>query len=725
MTEQITATMAPDGLTRLGLRVQVPAAVVNETYARVLQNMRRKVQVAGYRVGKAPLPAVRRQVGNRLERLVTTQLIEDNTDKALQARGLSSHSSARDGYAYDEAVEGQAFEFRVPLPDMSVKVTKLSPLYKNLELLLPARREDFDAAIEERLQLFLSQHAASEERREGEHVEHSDRVTFSCTVSDEQQPQPDKLCNGQTQVTIVGVDDELPGEITRSLHSMCCGATRRISRIIKVADGWEDLALEGQKTTFDLKIHKLERLLLPELSDELVQRKMSDVPSVEALRCKLKQELQDEEKQKRRSLLERQMESALLATSEVTVPQPLLDVVANSLSRQIDDGKTPLPQRETVKQQRLPRVRETIAAVAVLQEIAHRENIVIDTQTDSAKNDYYRTLHRAVTKHLSASAEANERNKEAEYDAAFSEEDDGVKHFDALLAKLRERSQLQKLAKYKGITIALPISSALARATESRLAALRHEYASYHLTGEPFTPALDRRIVVTRFVTVGDRPVEQMTLLRSSLVLVPPDDGELPPYWQVFVGMRAGEEKRVPCPGLFPEAEAQGFEVEIAATLHEVQVIVLPTLDDQFAREFLDTATMAVLRDKVRVEVAYSQEKMRRRSLRERILDNLVDTSEFRMDTETVAEAVAAVRRSEALQDAYDEGGQGPDEEIDAEHVHDTIVRNTKYRLVAAEIAQQENIAYEDNEDEESNGLLSNVKEFLLKETVIVDDSDE
>ena len=95
-------------------------------------------------------------------------------------------------------------------------------------------------------------------------------------------------------------------------------------------------------------------------------------------------------------------------------------------------------------------------------------------------------------------------------------------------------------------------------AIEQQLEALRHKYASYHLSDKPFTPGHDRRITVTRFVTIDGDPVREMTLLRTMLVLTPQDVEGLSPHLQVFVGMQAGEHKKVLCPELFPEADKRG-----------------------------------------------------------------------------------------------------------------------------------------------------------------------
>ena len=722
MTEQLTSTIEAGGLAHLDLRVRVPAAVVGEAYTRVLQNMRREVQVAGYRVGKAPLSAVRQRVGSHISQLVAAQLVKDNADKAARAQGLPPLGRSPEAYAVNEAVEGQVFEFRVRLHSICARVTKLDPSYNNLELFVPPRRKDFDTLVEKRLQLFLCQQAESRVRGDDEQVEKGDRVIFSCTVIDDQQPQPEELRNGQTQTIIIGINDTLPGEIARSLHGMCCGDTRRISRIIGHKYDWKNLNLEGQKVTFDLKVHNIEQLLLPELNDELVQRKIGDVSSVEALHSKLKQELMDKESKQREQWLENQVETALLSISEVEIPQLLLDRTTDAVYHQHTQGNETSPHNdEALRQQCLQQVEENIAIITVLEEVARRENIVVRSQV----NGQYQDLRRTVMKHLISHAKV-------EHDADFDQDDEGTSHkidedterLHLLQDKISERSELKKLADYKNISLKIPLTAVRVMTVEQRLAALRHEYASYRISDKPFAPGHDQRIVVTRFVTIDYVPVQDMTMARAMLSLPSQDVEGLPLHMQVFVGMRAGENKKVLCPELFPEAAKRGGKVEIFAILHEMHEMDLPTLDDQFAQEFLDAENMGALRAKISQEVEHSQKQTQQELLRECIFDKLTDESEFQMDTETVEEAVATILNSASLRKNF-RVNKWLDKKVETDRVRAIVTEAVQHYLITAEIAQRENIAHDDYSDHEDDRVLFNVQEFLLKEAKIVDDSGE
>ena len=719
MTERLTSQVEAGGFCHLDLRVQVPVATVSATYTRVLQNLRREVQVAGYRVGKAPLSAVRRLVGHQLSQLVAAQLIKDNADKAARAQGLPPVGPRPEAYC-DAALEGQAFEFRVRL-NIRAEVTELDPSYNSLELVMPPPLGDLDMLADRQLQLFLSRCAESRARSEAERVEAGDRVTFSCTVIDDQQPQPQEFKQGQTQTRIIGVEEELPGKIERSLLSLRADETRRISRIIKHRDGWDNPPWEGLKVTFDLKVHRVEQLLLPELNDELVQRETDDVPSVEALRHKLRQELVDKETATCSRWLEAQVENKLLARSEVEIPQLLLDRVAESIyrSRKLDSS-TEAQQQNALRQECLEQAQEIISSTAVLAEVARRERLVVRSEANSGPSNQYHDLRRVVTRHLiSQSNLQHEADVDDEEENAARDEDSARLHTRQNL--LNKRSELKKLADYKGIPITVPAPTAHVKATESRLEELRHEHAAYRVLDTPFTPGPAQSIVVTRFVTIGDDLVPNMTLLRSALA-IPPSDAELPPHLQVYVGMRAGENKKVLCPELLPAAAEKGLKVEIATILHEVHTLTLPTLDDRFAQEFLDVDSLAALRAQLAQEVEQNQRQARQSLAGKLIFDQLTAASEFQLDTETLEKSVITVLDSDVLREHFDIE-ENTDQEVAAARVRDIITKITQCYLITAEIARRENITHDDESEHEDERLFAKVEKFLLKEAKIVDDT--
>lgn len=721
MTEQLTAHIETSGFCHLDLRVQVPVAIVSATYTRVLQNLRREVQVAGYRVGKAPLSAVRRRVGHQLSQLVAAQLIKDNADKAARAQGLPPVGPSPEAYCA-AAVEGQAFEFRVRL-NIHARVTELDPSYNCLELVAPPRRGDLDLLAEKQLQLFLCRCAESRARRDTERVEAGDRVTFSCTIIDAQQPQPKEFSQGQAQSRIIGVEDELPGKIERALLGLRCDDTRRVSRIIKHRDGWDDPPLEGRKVTFDLKVHRVEQLLLPELNDELVQRERDDVSSVEALRHKLRQELVDQENETCSRWLEGQVENKLLARSEVEIPQLLLDRVAESIYRsRKPDHSTDAHQQSALRQACLEQAQEVIASTAILLEVARRERLVVRAEESGRASNQYHDLHRVVIKHLiSKSNLQHEAEVDAEEETATPDEDST--RFFTLQDLLSKRSVLKKLADYRGIPIAIPVTDNRAEAIESRLAALRQEHAPYRVVDEPFTPGPAHSIVVTRFATIDDEPLPSMTLLRAELSF-PRPDAELPPYLQVYVGMRAGENKKILCPELFPVAVEKPPKIEITAILHEVRALALPTLDDRFAQEFLDVDSLAALHAQLTEEVEQAQRQAQQSMAGELIFNKLMEASEFQLDTETLEKAVIALLDSAGLRERF-HINENMDKEVAAAGARDIITKTTQCYLIAAEIAQREHITYDEASEHEDEHLLAKVEKFLLKEAKIVDDTNK
>ena len=379
--------------------------------------------------------------------------------------------------------------------------------------------------------------------------------------------------------------------------------------------------------------------------------------------------------------------------------------------------------RKKLKQECLEQTEEIISTTAVFEEIARRERITVQSEAGGTVVDQYRDLRRVVMQYLISKAtieggdevDTDEDESDAELDRKVDEDFERVR---SLRDKLNECSQLKKLANYKGLSIEFPVTDSRNEAIEQQLEALRYEHASYRISAKPFTLGHDQRGVVTRFVTVADELVPKMTLLHSFLTLTP-QDTDLSPHEQVFIGMRAGERKEVLCPELFPEAAKQGHKVEITAVMDEVHEIDLPTLDDQFVQEFLDVESMAALR----VEIGQEVEKSLQDLLLERIFDKLIDGSEVQMDAKLMEEVLETILSSEILRENF-RIGKWLDTKANKAILLDTIMKTEQRRVITAEIARRENIA-DDSSTSAEEERLPKAEEFLLKEVKVVDCSSD
>lgn len=713
MVEQLSSKIEAGEFGCLDLCVQVPTTIVAQTYQKVLQNARRKVQVAGYRVGRAPLSSVRRRMGDYLQQMVAAQLIKDNADKAAQAHGLPPFGADPDVSLNELAAEDKPFEFRVRLHNLRARVTKLCS-YDNLKLTDPSSLGDLDELADKKLRTFLCQHAESKERGDTEQVEENDRVTFSCTVIDDQQPQPVDLKNGQQQTIIIGVDDKLPSQVDRSLLGMRCGATRRIARIIKRTDGWHGDDLEGQKVTFNLTVHKVEQLLLPELNDALVQKLTGNISSVEALRRKLWQECKDEKSQEQYEWLCRKIERILLEQSEVEIPQQLIDKVADFILQRGEFEKPVegTPEHDALRRQCYEQAKHHISLTAILEEIARRENITV--QQKSSRSRFY-DLQNAVMKRI-ISTSINDGIGQDDEEDNEGEDDKGSESLAKLRHDLIEKSELITLADYKQLAPNLEKITASKAEIERKLEELRRVKAAYLLSDAPITREKDLGVVVSMVLSLNGQPVSELSTMGTWIAL--PKHEKLDENLEKLVGMRAGERKTTPLPRDNSSSPAPEAKVEVTLIVHEVQELILPTVDDQFAQEFFDLEDVAALHTKIEHDIEQKKLAEQHQIVTEETYRKLIEDSEVQLDTAALEKIVTTVLTSKALRQLT---GISEDlsEEDAARQVRDEHARATRQYLATCEVARREKLVDVDAASLDHVEVIDKVAEYFRKQVNI------
>jgi trigger factor len=107
----------------------------------------------------------------------------------------------------------------------------------------------------------------------------------------------------------------------------------------------------------------------------------------------------------------------------------------------------------------------------------------------------------------------------------------------------------------------------------------------------------------------------------------------IPGFEEQVIGMKAGEQKRITLsfPEQYHAAELAGKPVEFAVTLKEIKVKEVPEIDDAFAQECGEFATLAELKAKV-AETLEKQEKDRiERDFKDALVNQLIAKNDFEL----------------------------------------------------------------------------------------------
>ena len=119
----------------------------------------------------------------------------------------------------------------------------------------------------------------------------------------------------------------------------------------------------------------------------------------------------------------------------------------------------------------------------------------------------------------------------------------------------------------------------------------------------------------------------------------------IPGFVEGILGMKGGETRTVSCrfPETYPQADAAGREASFEITLLDLKARELPALDDAFAQQASDKATLAELRTELETRLRDDAERRQRSGRHDALLTALVEQLEVELPETLVQEEVRAL----------------------------------------------------------------------------------
>lgn len=147
-------------------------------------------------------------------------------------------------------------------------------------------------------------------------------------------------------------------------------------------------ALQSKKVTFAVSVQKVQEIVRPPLDDALAKKVAPELHSVAELKADIDKQLQIEAEQNAQRSYENAMVAELVASSDVAVPQELIDEQVEAVQRELQQNITYRGQTMqeyldaigmTAEEQRtselVPEAERRIKAGVILSEIADKEDI--------------------------------------------------------------------------------------------------------------------------------------------------------------------------------------------------------------------------------------------------------------------------------------------------------------------------------------------------------------
>jgi trigger factor len=255
-----------------------------------------------------------------------------------------------------------------------------------------------------------------------------------------------------------------------------------------------------------------------------------------------------------------------------------------------------------------------------------------------------------------------------------------------------------ELKEYKGIALEGTSSAVSDDELESAVAHLRGDQGTLVPVERPValgdTPTIDYLGKIDGVAFDGGTAEQQPTNIT--------EEGFIPGFASGIVGMTAGQTKDIEAH--FPEdynaAQLAGKTAVFTITVHENKATELPELDDEFAKRFgREDATLATLRDELRVRLEMQKKQNQRRALTSVLLEKLMAAHDFALpsvlvdrEAENLAtEARTYIERAGLTWETYLEKQSKTQDELTAEYRVEGEKR-VKGSLLVEAVAKAESI---------------------------------
>jgi trigger factor len=186
---------------------------------------------------------------------------------------------------------------------------------------------------------------------------------------------------------------------------------------------------------------------------------------------------------------------------------------------------------------------------------------------------------------------------------------------------------------------------------------------------------------------------------------------ELPEFEEGIVGLKVGSEKliQVSFPADHPNRQIAGKTVDFSIVVRDIKHKVLPSVDDEFAKDHGEYGSLEELKLAVRRRLEEELQQIQDEDLKEKILSRLIDAHPFTPPGAMVERQIRyLIERQQQNRNRRASGAEAPptNEQLRNEF-EGRAVRQVKATLLLEKISQRENIAVSEKELQERIELLS------------------
>lgn len=306
---------------RRRLTITVAADSIENAVEKELTDVAKKVRIDGFRKGKVPLNIVAQRYGASVRQDVLSDLMQNNFVDAIIKEKLTPAGAPR--YVPGDVEMGADYTFHAEFevyPQVELKGLETIEVEKPVV-------EITDADVDSVLETLRKQQANWIESDTA--AEPEDRVTIDFSGSIEGQA----FDGGQAAdfTLVMGQGQMIPG-FEEGIVGHNVGDTFTIDVVFP--EDYHAEKLKGKAAKFDIDLKKIEKCVLPELTQEFAARFGVKDGSVESLRSEARKNMERELKSAVRNRIKAQVLDGLIKANQFDVPGVMIDNEINVLRRQ-------------------------------------------------------------------------------------------------------------------------------------------------------------------------------------------------------------------------------------------------------------------------------------------------------------------------------------------------------------------------------------------------------
>ena len=340
------------------LKITVPADRVARERQQVAAQLAKRVKLPGFRKGKVPVSVLERQYGASIEQQTVERVVNSAYQEALREQQFSPISQASvDDVSYEAGADLTfAVEFEVR-PE--VQLDRLGG-FTVTEPASEVGDEDVDRVIAR----LREQNAAWSPLQSGTPDE-GDRVKVEITPlheDEEDRPEP-------REYEVVLGAGEILDDIDQAIRTLEIGQQGEFT--VALPEG-EDQEGGEDEHRVRVKLLEAEHPELPEESDELA-RELGDFETMEALRSRVREDLQSEARREADREVRGQLMQQVLEANPFEAPPSLVDQYLDNILQAPEDAEPGAVAQ--AKEQARPAAEHGVRRMLVIDRIADLENL--------------------------------------------------------------------------------------------------------------------------------------------------------------------------------------------------------------------------------------------------------------------------------------------------------------------------------------------------------------